>query len=233
VKFDYIIANPPYSSGTNRLLWKQIMDRLISFSTKISIIAPTGGLTGINNWKRYKNDIVIVEKINPIVFDVGVEISRIYIDKTNTVDSIKLTQLDINGEPETEIVPRDKLLYRVPRVKMKIDEYFQTFDQSKNGVKWEALNKIIPGQEPSGVWMVKKGVFEYCSSIRLFEQSNSGYIPTDKKMGIKLADRLTSLHSQGKIDGYWTMGYAHATIDLDPIRRELTTTKDTKDTNAI
>ncbi len=218
MKFDYVLMNPPFTSDGHRTFYREIIERMMKFANIIYFIGPTGVLYK-NMWQKHKSNIIKAKRLGWDIFPVKVAIASALWVKTPTQHESRYCTFTINDK-EWKIDKKDYPL-RVPFVVMNEDEYKSVFDQ--NGVYWEEFTKI---PQP-GIYKDNKQelVYVYSDTVSVLSVSqytNSRFIPIiNPENGKKLAKVLSKLDNDRKIDGYWGRPYRNATLDLDPIRKDL------------
>ncbi len=217
MKFDYILMNPPFSLKGNRTAYRTIIERMMKISDVIYYIGPTGALNK-NMWQTHSRNIIKGTRLGWDEFPVGVACVSGYWVKNPSDEQKKVCEFQIINQT-WEVNKKDYPL-RVPFVKMSQKEYEQIFDQC--GEHWKVFSDI---PEP-GIYRDKKnGLYVYSDAVSKDSVTscvNAKYMPIkNPAKGKKLAKKLAELERDKKIHGYWQMGYQHASIDLDPIRKDL------------
>ncbi len=228
MQFDYILTNPPFVINKNKTAYRTIIEKMMRLSGDVSFIGPTGALNK-NMYRVIKKNLTYAERLGFKEFPVGVACVRGHWvvpelpknpknPKTNK-DSGEIV-FKINGQIwEPGLYP-----LRVPFVCLSQQEYHNVFDQ--NGQHWKVFSQGDPGapgiyrdkQDPNGPYIYDSDV----SIKSVTSCTNAKYMPvTNPAKGKRLAKTLSEMEKQKKIHGYWGRGFRHATIDLDPIRRDL------------
>ncbi len=219
MKFDYIVMNPPFCgpNGTENMLYRKIIERMMKKGNVVSYIAPTGGL-GVNMWRAHKSNIYHAERLGFDVFPVGITCVR----ALWKVEPTKTFRLVTTGLPiGIDDVVKTKDFPKIPDTQMSYKEY-QKYFGGINPVEWSIM-ELGKG----GVYRFKKEfrfssdvlkTLKSTSNVKL--TSNAKYLPCSKKEGEELAEKLTNLFKEGKIHGYWGFGHPHVTQDLPDISRK-------------
>ncbi len=218
MKFDYVLTNPPFTLGTHNTIYRVIIERMMKRANCIYFIGPSGVL-GKNMWQKHKNNIIKASRLGWDYFPVDIGIGSALWKRNPTDNEKRDCEFIIEGGSWK--INKKEFPSRVPFVKMTKDEYREVFDQ--NGVDWQPFKKT---PQP-GVYRDRKCGFVYSDEVSLDfiekPDNKSGFIAIkNPENGKKLAGVLSILEKDKKIHGFWGRSYRHVTVDLDPIRKDLT-----------
>ncbi len=244
MRFDYGLTNPPFTIGTNRMIYVNIIDDLIKRTNKqVSWIGPSGAASS-KIYKRYKPQILHVERLNnkefPVMTDCAMGLIDLEIEKslTRDIEFVTSTKISWTGKPIERfvwsVIAKD-YPKRLPNVRMSQEEFLSVFDPV-NGEKWSHFdinlntNKVPGIVRFSTVELRKKArnyiytddVYSHINNLPLIQNKKYHKLPYIPGGSPELAKNLSEMDRDGKISGWFMQERSvSAFADLEPIRKDL------------
>ncbi len=243
MQFDYILTNPPFTIGTNKMIYVAIIESQIKRCKKqIYWIGPTGaGASKI--YKKYKSQITKIERLNnkefPVMTDCVTGLIDLQLphslqrDITYTT-STKSERTNKAKESFVWTIKAKDYPDKVPNVRMSQSQYNKYFDPK--GQKWETYDINTRSDIQEGIvrfstagLRAKAKNYVYTKDIRqhiidLPEVQGKRYhmLPFMPGGTRELAKVLGEMDKSGKISGkFMQERLVSIAEDLDPIRRDL------------